>query len=185
MMETTVIFDIESVPIDTEKYETLTALEQKKTINPIDQKIVGIGTITPMGLWTEVGHDEYELLFEFWQHLPQIFKLCGFNIKQFDLPMLVARSFANNIPVKHFNVHETIDLREYLNCHRWGYTRGKLKEYGDMVGIPDVGDDGSMIYDLYKEGKYSEITTYLEKDLQITKAVYERCNQLGIMSLRR
>ena len=184
-METKIIFDIETVPVNPEAYEEMTEVQRKKTINAIDQRIVAIGTSTKDGMWTIVGDDEKDMLNEFWNKLPPFFTLCGFNIKQFDLPMLITRSFANNIPITPFNVHDTIDLREYLNCHAWGYTRGKLKEYGEMCGIKYNGEDGSMVYNLWKEKRLASIEEYLRRDLQITTKVYERCMTLGIMSVKR
>jgi hypothetical protein len=68
------------------------------------------------------------------------------------------------------------DLMEQLNFY--GATRKyTLDFYAKSFGIKsskDEGIDGSMVGDLYKEGKYLEVARYCVRDLVTTKEIFER-----------
>lgn len=186
--------DIETVPLDKEKYLGLEEDERKKLLNPIDSRIVAIGvkknTLVESIL---MGEDEKALLREFWSLLErkassnmQPYRIVGFNIKDFDLPFLVTRSFLNGVPIVPFLLKDVVDIREYLSVFKFGHIRGKLKEYAALLGIPTLEDiDGSQVAERYWNGEAEKIQTYLRKDLEITQKMHARMIELRISEIGR
>ncbi|MFH0955146.1 MAG: ribonuclease H-like domain-containing protein [Candidatus Micrarchaeota archaeon] len=186
------IIDVETVPGNQGEYESLESDEQrKKLLNPIDSRIVAIGL--KQGLKTTVlfKAPEKELLESFWNEI-RLFKkqfpsgqLVGFNIKNFDLPFLVTRSFVNDVEIQPFLLKSVVDLREKLSAFKFGHVRGTLKEFGRFLGIKLSDMDGSMVAQKYWNKELDEIKNYLEKDLDITDAVYQRCKKTRIIEIER
>lgn len=189
--------DVETVPLDKEKYLSLDEDERKKLLNPIDSRIVAIGvkknTLVEHIL---MGEDEALLLREFWSLLErkpstpsnpsQPYRIVGFNIKDFDLPFLVTRSFLNGVPIVPFLLKDVIDIREYLSVFKFGHIRGKLKEYATLLGIPVLEDiDGSQVAERFWNGEHEKIQTYLRKDLEITQKMHARMKNLRIDEIAR
>lgn len=186
--------DVETVPLDKEKYLGLSEDERKKLLNPIDSRIVAIGvkknTLVESIL---MGEDEKQLLREFWSLLErkagsnaQPYRIVGFNIKDFDLPFLVTRSFLNGVPIVPFLLKDVIDIREYLSAFKFGHIRGKLKEFATLLNIPILEDiDGSQVAERYWNGEIEKIQTYLRKDLEITQKMHARMVELRITEIGR
>ena len=113
------IIDIETCPIDIEGYKVLDEEGKKKLINPIDSKIIAIG-IRHAGKNTIIQNEnEKQLLEEFWTEWMSIKKgrslnIVGFNIKDFDLPFAVTRSFVHNVIISPFVVKYIVDLKKVL-----------------------------------------------------------------------
>ena len=185
------VIDIETCPLDLDNYEKLTEEERKKLINPIDSKIIAIGIRHKDKNIVFQGDDEKKLLEDFWLEWKtikkgsQLIKVVGYNIKNFDLPFLVSKSFINNVTISSFFLKEIIDLFEKVNAFRYGNCRGTLKEYSTFMGIPDIGMDGSGVADLYKQGETEKIKSYLENDLFITDKMYIRMKELNILQIER
>jgi len=186
-------FDVETCPINKEEYLSRTEEERKKLLNPIDSKIVAIGI--------QINEDvpvicqdasEKKLLEEFWTEMASFRKgdpsnkIVGFNVKDFDLPFVVTRSFINNVTIAPFVLKDIIDIRECISAFKWGPVRGKLKELGEMIGI-DIDDemDGSKVAETYWAGNIDKIIEYLKKDLEITAALHKRANELRIDQIQR
>ncbi len=186
--------DIETVPFDQEKYLSLEEEERKKLLNPIDSRIVAIGvkknTLVESIL---MGDDEASLLREFWSLLErktgtnaQPYRIVGFNIKDFDLPFLVTRSFILNVTIVPFLLKDVIDIREQISAYKYGPTRGKLKEFAALLNIPVMEDiDGSQVAERYWKGEMEKIQTYLRKDLEITQKMHARMMNLRIHEIGR
>lgn len=184
--------DVETVPLDKGRYSELSEDERKKLLNPIDSRIVAIGvkknTLVEHIL---MGEDEKALLKEFWSLLERkngspVYKVVGFNIKDFDLPFLVTRSFLNGVPIVPFILKDVIDIREYLSVFKFGHIRGKLKEYAALLGIPTLEDiDGSQVAERYWNGEAEKIQVYLRKDLEITQKMHQRMVELRISEIGR
>ena len=185
--------DVETCPIDREQYEALDETERKKLINPIDSSIVAIG-IKRDGHEIVILRDEDEakMLREFWEAVAAFRKtagtsrIVGFNIKDFDLPVLVTRSFINNVKIVPFNLKEVVDLREKLSAYKYGNVRGKLKEFAELIGMEILEDvDGSKVAELCWKGEWDKITAYLRRDIEITEAIHKRTVELRINEIER
>lgn len=185
------VLDIETCPLSFDGYFEKSEDERKKLLNPIDSRIVAIGLRE--GEKTEIllSEDEAGIVALFWVRLKQFKKshpsgrIVGFNIKEFDLPFLVTRSFMHDVEIQPFTLKEIIDLREKLAAYKYGHTRGKLKEYGTAMGIASDEPDGSWIAEACFKGEFEKIKTYLEKDLEITHAVLARLIRTRIVEIER
>jgi DNA polymerase elongation subunit (family B) len=185
------IIDIETCPIDLDKYKELTDEEEKKKlINPIDSRIVAIGIRHKDQNIVIAKKSEKELLEDFWLELKTIKKgnsnvrIVGFNIKNFDMSFLVSRSYIHNVPITSFLLKDLVDLREKVTAYRYGPTRGTLKEFAqclDNVKIMDI--DGSHVAGLYIADDMKKITEYLENDLEMTDKMFERLKNTNILHI--
>ncbi len=183
--------DIETVPNDKELYLSLKEEERKKLLNPIDSHILAIG-IKKGGVPAELlySEDEKAILTGFWSILsmskPGSFRMVGFNIKDFDLPFLVTRSFLMGVRIHPFLLKEVVDVRELLSAFKYGPTRGKLKEYASLLGMAILDDmDGSQVAERYWGGEHGKIQEYLGKDLELTEAMHRRMMELRITEIAR
>lgn len=188
---TYLILDIETVPLEKKEYESREEdSERKKLLNPIDSRIVAIG-IKKQGEETQVfmGSDEAELLQKFWKevakHKSPSVKLVGFNVKDFDIPFLVTRSFINNVEIVPFLLKEIIDTREKLSAYKFGNVRGKLKEFAQFLNIRKVDMSGEDVAPIFWSGDLKRIEEYLRKDIEITEALYQRIVRLKIDKIER
>ena len=181
------VLDIETVPVDKGAYlDAENDQERKKLLNPIDSKIIAIG-LKKNGQKAVLlqGENEKEMIQKFWRELKGFRKggsdkLIGFNIKEFDLPFLVTRSFILDVEIVPFVLKDVVDLREKVSAYKYGKTRGKLKEYADFLNIEKTGMEGEDVAEEYWAGNIKKILEYLEKDLEITEAMYERIVRLKI-----
>ncbi|MCX6799473.1 MAG: ribonuclease H-like domain-containing protein [Candidatus Diapherotrites archaeon] len=185
--------DVETCPVDREEWLKLGEEERKRLLNPIDSRIVAIG-VKEEGKEAVVLLDESEkkMLEEFWGMLAEFKKsgyagkIVGFNLKNFDLPVLVTRSFIHNVRVVPFLLKEIVDLRESLSVFKYGHVRGKLKEYAAFIGIKAMdGMDGSKVAEACWKGETKKIAEYLKKDLEITEEIYKRAKSLRITEIQR
>ncbi len=186
-------FDIETCPIEKDNYLSKDEAERKKLLNPIDSRIVAIG-IKIEGKDAVLLREENEakMLRGFWEGVAAfrkgagVHRLVGFNVKDFDLPFLVTRSFICNVKIVPFNLKEIIDLRERLSAFKFGNVRGKLKEFGGLIGLETLeGVDGSKVAELCWAGEWEKILRYLAKDLEITEAIHRRTVELRINEIER
>lgn len=190
MYENYFVVDIETCPIDLDEYFSLEEEERIKKLNPIDSKIVAIGVRVKGEDKLFLG-DEKEILTSFWdewkrlrQEHPDTF-LVGFNVTNFDIPFIVSRSFIHNIEIVPFSLKSVLDVKDKINAYRYGKTRGKLEEYGKLLGIEVLGMDGSQIPELCKNNDWETIKKYLSKDLEITEKLFERAKSTGIIHISR
>ena len=185
--------DVETVPLDKEKYLSLDEDERKKLLNPIDSRIVAIGVqknANPIQIFA--GEDEGKILGEFWSLLasrPQgsgPARIVGFNIKDFDLPFLVTRSFLKGVKIHPFLLKDVMDVREQVSAFKYGPTRGKLKEYAALLGMSVLDDmDGSQVAERYWRGELPKIVEYLHRDVELTRAMHVRMIELRIAEIGR
>lgn len=190
-MDPYLIVDIETCPIDTDAAEALDEEERKKLINPVDSKIVAIGIRTKDKNTVWCSEDEKDMLENFWLEFQSIRKgnpripAVGFNILQFDMPFLVARSFIHGVVVSPFTHKQIVDLRDKINACKWGHTRGRLKEYAEFVGLETDGMDGSEVMGCCIKGDMARIEKYLHNDLEITDDLYKRAVELNITKIAK
>ena len=111
---------------------------------------------------------------------------CGFNIFNFDLPVIQKRLIVNGIELpdcldtfglKEWNIKNIIDLAQIWKSTSWGMS--SLINVATALGIPSPKDtiDGSMTSDLFYADikNVEDIKTYCEKDVLTTANVYRRC----------
>ncbi|MFH1174283.1 MAG: ribonuclease H-like domain-containing protein [archaeon] len=184
------VIDVETIPLDMQLHASLSEEDRKKLLNPIDSRIIAIGLRTKGKNIIFQGEDEQALLFDFWKLWKELkpnmlVRVVGFNLVDFDIPFLVARSFINDVAIVPFSVKELLDLRDKINAYRYGHSRGKLKEYAVLLGLPVMDVDGSDVARLWQDGQHELIRAYLERDLEITDALYLRAVRLGIADISR
>lgn len=181
------IVDVESVPLDYETYKNETEEERKKYFNPILSKIVAIGVRQNAKNTLFVStDDERSILDQFWDTWHTLnCSMVGFNILEFDIPMLIGRSFIHEVEVVPFTLNrEIIDLRQRLAAFKFN-PKGTLKEYAKLIGLELSEFDGSMVADLVATGRLDELKGYLERDLELTDAVFKRAEKLNILKIEK
>ena len=186
------IIDIETCPINIESYKNKNEEERIKLLNPIDSKIIAIGIRHSTANQIFFSENEKEILEKFWEEWRKIKKenpnaqIYGFSILNFDIPFLVARSFINNVAIpSFFSLKYIVDLREKINAYRYGETRGKLKEYALLLGLKNLGMDGSNVADLCMNKDWDKLKAYLANDLEITDEIYKRAKDTKILEITK
>ncbi len=185
------ILDIETCPVKLEGYFSLSEEERMKFLNPIDSRIVAIGLRHNGQNKIFFDENEAKMLQDFWFEVEKIHKtaghaaIVGFNVLNFDLPFLASRSFIHGVPISPFILKSVVDIREKINAYRFGFNRGKLKEYAKLVGLEILDIDGSDVAGLYSEKKFDQIKEYLAKDLEITNQLYKRAIETKIINIEK
>lgn len=106
--------------------------------------------------------------------------VCGFNIAEFDLPMLFLRACKYGCR----NIIELLPGKPYddriCDVMRMAFPT-KRNEYVSMdklcgwFGIEGKGDmDGSMVYDYFLEGRLHDIALYCQSDVEKTRELYNK-----------
>jgi len=111
---------------------------------------------------------------------PDTWTLVGFNLKEFDIPILFLRAKKYNCSLIQKLLR---DLSRYdrriedvmimaLPTMKSQYV--KMDELCKFFGLEGKGDiDGSMVYNYFKEGKLKEIAEYCAKDVERTRELYK------------
>lgn len=145
------------------------------------------------------GHDERLVLYEFASFLQNHYsdlpreKLCGHNIREFDIPYLCRRMIKHGVNLpdalnlsgkRPWEVKHLIDTLEL-----WKF--GDFKNYTSLDVLAAVFDietpkddiDGSMVHPTYyDEQNLDRIVTYCEKDVLTTARVYMKMmHQMDIL----
>ena len=124
--------------------------------------------------------DEKEILEKFWKYIANFSTIITFNGRGFDAPYLLLRSAIHrvratkNLMGYRYDARVHCDLMEQLTFY------GAVRKYNldfcaKAFGIKsskEEGIDGSMVSDLYKEGRYLDVARYCHRDLMTTKELY-------------
>jgi hypothetical protein len=130
--------------------------------------------------------DEARTLRAFWKLLqgfnPRRDLLIGFNLLDFDLHYICIRSVIKrvkpsyNICFARFRSSPVYDVM-------WEFTHWRRKislhEVTKVLGLESSkqnGIDGSRVYDMFVTGHHEQIADYCLRDVEITRAVYNRLN---------
>ncbi len=186
------VVDIETCPLNKDAYLSA-ADERLKHLNPLDSRIIAIGikrsdSSEPVLLLNE---NEKELLDDFWVELASFRKgnpsnkIIGFNIKNFDIPFLVTRSFILGVKIVPFFLKDLVEIREKIGAYKQGPQRGKLKEFGALLDFPSDEIDGSKIPELYWNGELERLKSYLKNDVVITEKLFQRLVETNIIEIDR
>jgi len=131
------------------------------------------------------GEDEKALLEEFWNYIdPMTDMLISFNGDSFDIPFVFKRSLINKVRVKRLNKNFCIDLRKVVNSFFFCYSKyekGTLSDWAGHLGFKVETDDGSKMPELYAKQEWDSIIAHCQEDIKITKALYERCVEVGLI----
>lgn len=143
------------------------------------------------GGWRDAGQDETrffrgdeaDLLREFWRILDRFGRVVTYNGRNFDIPYAYVRSALHDIrPSRQllgnrFSLAEHCDLAEVLTFFGAAQERFSLDYWCRRFGIPspkEAGIDGSMVNDLYREGRIEDIATYCLRDAVATAELFRR-----------
>jgi hypothetical protein len=128
--------------------------------------------------------DERTMLRQFWQDIGDR-HLVGFNVIQFDLPVLVRRSQYLGVPVPDlvldtYRHPRVTDLAQLLSYHGRLRLR-KLSFYAKRFQLPVVEDGitGAEVGDAWARGDWAAVARHVEADVRTTAALAHR---LGVLS---
>ncbi|HPN96556.1 MAG TPA: ribonuclease H-like domain-containing protein [Candidatus Moranbacteria bacterium] len=132
------------------------------------------------GIVFETGNEK-EILEKFWERVKTYNQVITFNGRGFDGPFLVLRSSIHKIKTTknlmgyRYNYREHCDLLDQLTFYG-AIRKYNLDFYAKSFGIKsskEEGVDGSMVGQMYKEGKYMEVAEYCLRDLLTTKEIFD------------
>ena len=142
------------------------------------------------------GSDEEGMMREFEQKVIHTFKrhyknenihpltICGHNVKTFDYPWIWLRARKWNLEKLLLVLGEIPQLTKIEDTMRWA-VGNNYREFVSLdnalkfFNLGDKGDiDGSMVHDMWRDGKNKEIAEYCKDDVQKT---YDLAVALGII----
>jgi len=127
--------------------------------------------------------EEKQILGQFWGYMNDLHKYCGYNLRHFDFPIILRRSWALGItPCRRIqltrNNPNIIDLMQLLyhegygpiepSSQRWRRLSLVCKMYGIDNPMPDV--DGSMVAGMTDE----ELIKYNTNDIELTQKLAKK-----------
>ena len=135
------------------------------------------------------GDDEKQLLEEFAELLRKrfnrdVFRLCGHNVKEFDIPFIARRMIINSVRLPallDIAGKKPWEIPHLDTMEMWKF--GDFKSYTSLtllasaLGIPTPKDDinGSQVYSVYYEEKnLPRIVTYCQKDVFTVAQILRR-----------
>lgn len=141
--------------------------------------------------------NEKEVIEKFWDVASGVDIFVGHNIRDFDLPFILQRSVILGVKptwqlfeepgVPKYKMNKFLDFARYKNCpifdtmwewSRWvdRWNNKGLEHLALAMGIPTPkeGIDGSQVAKFFKEGKTKEICDYCMRDVETTRAVYNK-----------
>ena len=137
------------------------------------------------------GKDEKEILIktnEVFNKANNKYFLCGHNIKQFDIPYIVKRSYINGIkPSVIFPSNDTkpwevqvVDTKELWNTlNRQGW--GSLDLIAEVLNLDSSKEGevtGGSVGEFYYNDKIDLITEYCERDVLVTMSIVKRLEEI-------
>lgn len=139
--------------------------------------------------------NEKKTIEDFWFVANQIDLFVGHNIMEFDLKFILQRSIIlgvkptwnrfEELGKKPWEMPRMLSFARYKNLpifdtmfewSNWGNPKAGLEHLALALGIPTPkeGIDGSEVWNFYKAGKVKEICDYCMRDVETTRAVYQR-----------
>lgn len=131
---------------------------------------------------------EARVLREFWGAIwngSSVARLCSFNGRTYDLPLLMARSMLLGVPYPDLNLDRYrsphVDLLDRLTWHGAIDRRG-LNWFARRFGL-DVSDafSGKEVAQLYEDGNWDAIRAHCASDVRLTRQLGER---IGVLKRR-
>lgn len=167
------------------------ALERwrKTALNGDYGNVLVIAVDSVIGAHQFSGFDETETLTDFYDYVRELgasnnnglLKTVGHNITGFDLSFLYKRSVINGIKPPPFISMTPSKYSDYVfdTMERWaGFNKFiSLDDLCDILGIEYNKEvNGSMIFDLYKDGQLPKIKEYAAEDVSRVKTIYNMMN---------
>ena len=196
-------FDIETLPAPGDKIELLKKFweesrkknnsKELKGINDFDTYFRNTSFQAEFGRIFCIGYaiddeqsdclsgDEKEILQKFWGLVKDASLFIGHNIMEFDLKFIYKRSIILRVkPSRELNfaryrndpIFDT--MKEW---EKWGSNGASLHRLSLALGLAspkEEGIDGGKVYDYFLAGKGDEIIKYCKRDVDATRAVYNR-----------
>src|SRR3972149_5603346 len=190
--------DIETIPVEKEKYELLENIyNQKKAVgkNPgtFAEFLAGTGLDGAFGRIACISYafnddkpktisgKESLILQKFWEVAKTADLFIGFNILDFDLRFIYQRSVI-------LGVRPTLDLnfaryrsspifdvmREWSKWESHNISLDTLAKALGLKSSKDGAINGSNVAKAYEEGRLKEIYDYCERDVELTRKIYNR-----------
>lgn len=184
------VIDIETVPLDTDKYFDEDEEDRLDYLNPIDSKVIAAGIRSNGTNEVFIGEDETRVLEDFWDEWSAVKRgnkdvsVVGFNINEFDIPMLASRSFQNGVTISPFTLKELVDLRERISAFQWR-PKGKLHDFVETLGISPETGGGENVAIWYRNDQMNHIKDHLIEDLEITDELYQKARDLNITKIEK
>jgi DNA polymerase elongation subunit (family B) len=127
--------------------------------------------------------DERALLCAFWEYVRarKFSKVVGYNIDQFDLPMLIIRGLKHGIAIGSI-VKNSLDLRKKVFFGADNH-RGKLWEFQELLGIkfPYSRFHKTDMYLMWSTPDIFELQQFLLRDVKITWQLYVQAREAGLV----
>jgi hypothetical protein len=127
------------------------------------------------------GKPESEILKEFWDLVTRFDRcpfIIGFNIKGFDLPFLVRRSWALGVTVPgwirqgRFWHDFILDVREMWQLGD-SRAKGSLEAVSQHLGLGGKTGDGALFYKLYAKDPVAAVA-YALRDVELVHLIHQR-----------
>lgn len=131
------------------------------------------------------GESEIKILTSFWKEIDGAMEIYGYNSNSFDFPFLVQRTLIHNIPVcPTFHKIKLTDLRLISTLFFTSYNKavkGTLGQWSEHFGMGGKETNGEEMIEFYKKGDWEGIKKHCESDINITKKLYDRILNCGLM----
>lgn len=181
-----IFFDIETASVWDIPAKALEKYGEKLNFMPEFNQIVSIAVWQKVGRkyvvkaikWTEA--EKIKVFFDLikWK------RICGFNIRNFDIPFIVKRALYHKIAIpndlkffgkKPWETDHIVDLFEIYKCNVW-WAPGNMDLVSNFIWIKSSKDgwvDGSMVQELWDKWETKRINEYCIDDVQGNIDIYE------------
>jgi len=145
-------------------------------------KIVSLQFMIDNEIVSTMENDEVNMLNEFWYHAKRIKTFVGFNIFDYDLPLIINRSMllgvkpSVKIPFAKYKNNPIYDIFQI-------FTLGGKKEWVNLdyvltwLGLETKTGDGSEVYKRWVLKDFEWIHNYCRGDIMQLPKVYEKFNE--------
>lgn len=173
--------------IEAYKVAAYSKWKEEAALSPMTGQVAMIGVIRPVSGFTtfiaEGPDTEASIIESFWDEIGSA-HLCGWNIKGFDLPFLIQRSWINGIrpPMsilfagRYFSPANITDLMEVWSCYSKSMT-ASLADVAKVCGVGEKTGTGAEFGKLWATDR-AKAVEYCEKDCELTLALAKR---LGVL----
>jgi len=126
---------------------------------------------------------EINMLAELWDHFgivkPELnIRFIGHNIAGFDLRILKQRSIVLGVKPPHwipFDAKPWESNLVYDTMIQWDMqNKAKLDKLAKAFGIEGKSMDGSMVHQMWLDGKHGDIADYCAADVELVRKVYKK-----------
>jgi DNA polymerase elongation subunit (family B) len=152
-------------------------------LNPMNNRIIGITTKCNSEERIFSNRNEQLMLIAFCEYLRsrRFTKIVGFNIDEFDLPMLIIRCIKHRVAIPSV-VHESIDLRKVVFNGK-ERCRGKLIEFQKLLGVnfPESRYRKLDMYLMWGSPDINDLREFLLQDVRITARLLEQVQEVGLV----